>query len=88
MNAEPKQKQPKTVDALITLLGGSGKVAERLGCSQSAICNWNKRNKISFAWREEMARLAEEAGFALKDEWFVDPTRKTNKKLAAGTALI
>lgn len=82
MNSPAHPKQPDTVLEFIKLLGGSKKVADALGCTQSGVCNWQRLHRIAMPWKDDMQKLADEAGVILLDKWFIDPNKKLRRAKA------
>ena len=63
------------ISQLISLLGGTGAVAEKLKIQPSAISNWKKLNKIPSSKREAILKLSSYLG--VNSENFL-PTKKLN----------
>ena len=66
----------KNISTLISLLGGTGKIASKLDVNPSAISNWKKQNKIPKKKQSAISKLSRELNINMDEFLYPDDLKK------------
>ena len=66
----------KNISTLISLLGGTGKIASKLNVNPSAISNWKKQNKIPKKKQSAISKLSRELNINMDEYLYPDDLKK------------
>ena len=66
----------KNISTLISLLGGTGKIASKLDVNPSAISNWKKQNKIPKKKQSAISKLSRELNINMDEYLYPDDLKK------------
>ncbi len=66
----------KNISTLISLLGGTGKIASKLDVNPSAISNWKKQNKIPKKKQSAISKLSKELNIDMDEFLYPDDLKK------------